>query len=301
VWTDVRTGLEHFSIDHLCDTPFHAIDSNLSEFAVLGFEFGYSLDYPDALVLWEAQFGDFVNGAQVVIDQYLASSEQKWGRKSGLVLLLPHGYEGQGPEHSSARLERFLQLCAQDNMQVANCTTPANYFHLLRRQALRTVRKPLIVMSPKSLLRHPKCTSDIQELCAGGFQKVIPDARTLTDVRRVVFCSGHVYYDLLEKFETEPGAQRVAVHRVEQLYPIPREEILATLAQTPGVTDVVWCQEEPRNMGAWPMYDEWLAAALPDSCTLTYIGRDESASPATGSHRQHHHEQEKLVHAALNP
>jgi 2-oxoglutarate dehydrogenase E1 component len=301
VWTDTRTGDEHFSLDHVASEQgrFWVIDSNLSEFAVLGFEYGWSLDYPDALVLWEAQFGDFANGAQVVIDQYIASAEQKWGRKSGLVLLLPHGYEGQGPEHSSARLERYLQLCAQDNIQVANCTTPANYFHLLRRQALRTVRKPLVLMTPKSLLRNPACTSPVEELARGGFLKVIPDPRALTDVRRVVFCSGHVYYDLVEHFAKFPDASRVAVHRVELLYPFPAQEILAALAATPDVTDVVWCQEEPRNMGAWPMLDEWLGAILPPTSRLRYVGRAAAASPATGSHRQHHAEQERFLHDAL--
>jgi 2-oxoglutarate dehydrogenase E1 component len=303
VWTDVGTGEAYYSLQHLAEGQghFQAIDSNLSEFAVLAFEYGWSLDYPDALVLWEAQFGDFSNGAQVVIDQYIASAEQKWGRKSGLVMLLPHGYEGQGPEHSSARIERFLQLCAQENLQVANCSTPANYFHLLRRQALRTVRKPLVLMAPKSLLRNPACVSPIGDLAEGTFRKVIADPRPLdaAAVGRVVFCSGHVYYDLVDHYAKFPDAARVAVHRVELLHPFPKDEVRALIDAAPADAEIVWCQEEPRNMGAWPMFDEWFEDALPAGRRLRYVGRAAAAAPATGSHRLHHHEQEQLVHDAL--
>lgn len=303
VWTDIASGEAYYSLQHLGEEQghFQAIDSNLSEFAVLAFEYGWSLDYPDALVLWEAQFGDFSNGAQVVIDQYIASAEQKWGRKSGLVMLLPHGYEGQGPEHSSARIERFLQLCAQDNLQVANCSTPANYFHLLRRQALRTVRKPLVLMAPKSLLRNPACVSPIGELADGAFRKVIADPRPFDTaaLRRVVFCSGHVYYDLVDHYAKFPDAERVAVHRIELLHPFPKDEVRALIQAAPADAEVVWCQEEPRNMGAWPMFDEWFEDALPQGRRLRYVGRAAAAAPATGSHRLHHHEQEQLVHDAL--
>ncbi|HMV70383.1 MAG TPA: thiamine pyrophosphate-dependent enzyme, partial [Myxococcota bacterium] len=257
VWTDIQTGDEHVSLAHLSpeQAAFQVIDSNLSELAVLGFEYGYTLDTPDALVLWEAQFGDFANGAQVIIDQYIASSEQKWGRLSGLVMLLPHGYEGQGPEHSSARLERFLLLCAQDNIQVANCSTPASYFHLLRRQVLRHVRKPLVLMTPKSLLRNAACTSTLDEIASGAFQRVIPDPRPIdpSTARRAVFCSGHVYYEIMDRLATFPDAERVLVHRVELLYPFPRQEIAALVDALPEGADVVWCQEEPANMGAWPV------------------------------------------------
>jgi 2-oxoglutarate dehydrogenase E1 component len=300
VWTDVHTGEELFPLENLTpdQAQFHVIDSNLSELAVLGFEYGYSLDMPDALVAWEAQFGDFCNGAQVIIDQFIAPAEQKWGRMSGLVMLLPHGYEGQGPEHSSARLERWLQLCAQDNMQVVNCTTPANYFHLLRRQVIRHVRKPLVVMTPKSLLRHPECTSPLDELGSGRFRKVIPDPRAVESPARIVFCSGHVYFDLLAALPNYPDAGRVAIHRVEQLYPFPWDEVTALLEAAPEA-DVVWCQEEPRNMGAWSSLTCWFAENLPPSRRTRYVGRPAAASPATGSYRKHNAEQLAFITEAL--
>ena len=299
VLNDSQNGEEYVPLAnlHADQAPFEVYDSFLSEAAVLGFEFGYSLDSPDALVIWEAQFGDFANGAQVIIDNFIMSTEQKWGRNTGVAMLLPHGYEGQGPEHSSARLERYLQLCAEDNVTVANCTTPANLFHLLRRQVLLKIRKPLVVMSPKSLLRHPQCISTIDELAEGHFQRVIPDTTVASDaVSRVVFCSGKVYYELLAARD-DREEERVALVRLEQLYPFPADEVRAVLASHPGA-EVAWCQEEPRNMGAWPMMDEWMGAVL-GGMPPRYIGRPESASPATGFHKVHKQEQQQLVDEAI--
>jgi 2-oxoglutarate dehydrogenase E1 component len=302
VWVDPDTGAEYCALADLApdQAHFHVFDSMLSEAAVLGFEFGYSLDSPKALVMWEAQFGDFTNGAQVIIDQFIVAGEQKWRRFSGLVMLLPHGYEGQGPEHSSARLERFLMSAAEENIQIANCTTPANYFHLLRRQVLRRRRLPLVVMTPKSLLRHPECVSTLEELAGGAFQRVIGETDDLppAGVKRAVLCSGKVYYDL-RKARREAGRQDVALIRVEQLYPFPWAEIEAELFRYPGC-EVVWCQEEPRNMGAWPVYCDWLREALPADQQPRYIGRRPAASPATGSYKVHVQEQAALVNAALN-
>ncbi|MCB9777838.1 MAG: 2-oxoglutarate dehydrogenase E1 component [Alphaproteobacteria bacterium] len=299
VLTDIRNGDEYVGLDRMLghQARFQVFDSLLSEAAVLGFEFGYTLDYPDALVLWEAQFGDFANGAQVIIDNFIMATEQKWNRFSGLVMLLPHGYEGQGPEHSSARLERFLQGCAEDNVIVANATTPASFFHLLRRQALMRVRKPLIVMSPKSLLRHPRCVSTLDELAEGSFQPVIPDAVVdLAKARRVVFCAGKVYYDLLEARE-QRGIDDVALIRLEQLHPFPADQVLALCNAACSGAEVVWAQEEPRNMGAWPMMDEWMTDAL--GVRPRYAGRPAAAAPATGSHKKHKAEQAALIDAAL--
>ena len=274
--------------------PFYIYNSLLSEYGVLGFEYGYAFASPNSLVIWEAQFGDFGNGAQIIIDQYLSSAEDKWRRMNGLVMLLPHGYEGQGAEHSSARLERFLQLCAEHNMQIANCTTPANFFHLLRRQMHRDFRKPLVVFTPKSLLRHPKCVSEISELTKGGFQEVIDDANaTAKATRRVVFCSGKVYYDLLERQETDKESG-VAVVRVEQLYPFPQKQLDAVVAKYKNATELVWLQEEPENMGAWSyLLRTWTNAEL------KLIAREASASPATGSHKQHDKEQHALIEKAF--
>jgi 2-oxoglutarate dehydrogenase E1 component len=302
VLTDIQTGRDYLPLQHL--TPpkghFQAIDSLLSEAAVLGFEFGYSLECPDGLVIWEAQFGDFANGAQVIIDNFIMACEQKWNRCSGLTLLLPHGYEGQGPEHSSARLERWLQLCAEDNVVVANCTTPASFYHLMRRQVLQKLRKPLVVMSPKSLLRHPAVVSSLEELTDGTFRRVLPETDPLVDmsrVQRVVFCSGKVYYDLLAEREAS-GLHEVALVRLEQLHPFPAGEVRAVLAGClPGV-EVVWCQEEARNMGAWPMMDEWMGEVL-GGRPPRYIGRPRAASPATGSHAKHVASQRALVLEAL--
>ncbi|MEE7545945.1 2-oxoglutarate dehydrogenase E1 component [Xanthomonas sp. Kuri4-1] len=278
------------------------VDSLLSEEAVLGYEYGYSTTDPNTLCVWEAQFGDFANGAQVVIDQFIAAGEAKWGRISGLVLLLPHGYEGQGPEHSSARLERYLQLCALDNMLVCVPTTPAQCYHMIRRQMRMATRKPLVVMTPKSLLRHKLAVSSLDELANGEFQHLIPDASAeAAKVKRVVLCSGKVYYDLLED-QTKRGQDDVAILRVEQLYPFPRAQLAAELKGYAQATDVVWCQEEPQNQGAWYQIKHHLQACLADAQSLHYAGRARSPSPAAGHMADHVAEQQKLVaDALLNP
>ena len=292
---------------------FTVIDSALSEFAVLGFEYGYSWEDPNALTLWEAQFGDFVNGAQVIIDQFIASAETKWLRMSGLVMLLPHGYEGQGPEHSSARLERFLQSCAEDNIQVANCTTPANYFHILRRQIHRDFRKPLVIMSPKSLLRHKLAVSHLSDMTEGtSFHRTLVDHADLPEtnyklvpdnqIKRVVLCTGKVYFDLYETRE-ERGIKDVYLLRIEQLYPCPVKSLIGKLQRFPQA-EIVWCQEEPRNMGAWSFleyYIEWVLNYIPECASKRprYIGRIAAASTATGSAYKHKAEQEKLLDEAL--
>ncbi len=283
---------------------FRAINSLLSELAVLGFEYGYSASEPNVLVIWEAQFGDFVNGAQVVIDQFLCSSEAKWSRFSGLVMLLPHGYDGMGPEHSSARLERFLQLCADDNMQVAYPTTPAQMFHLLRRQILRNHRTPLIVMSPKSLLRHRACVSTREDLTRNGYQLVIDDVDELDPdkVSRLVLCTGKIFYDLLEK-RREHALDTVAIARIEQLYPYPREEIRALLARYNNVHDICWAQEEPRNQGSWffMLSSRHLMGDIDkEHHRLHYAGRDYSASPAVGYMNLHMQQQRDVVETALD-
>ena len=284
---------------------FEVIDSPLSEVAVMGFEYGYAMAEPNALVMWEAQFGDFANGAQVVIDQFISSGEAKWLRMNGLVLLLPHGYEGQGPEHSSARLERYLQLCAEDNMQVCYPSTPANYFHMLRRQLKREFRKPLVVMTPKSLLRNKNCVSHIDEFTNGStFHRVLyenGESKDLKSIERVVLCSGKVFYDLAEERDKEK-LTGVRLLRLEQLYPFPRKALKQHLAETPKA-EIVWCQEEPRNMGAWTFVREHIENVMSDigmkSTRLVYCGRKESASPATGSAARHRLEQDTLVQSAL--
>ena len=280
--------------------PFQVYDSALSEEAVLAFEYGYATAEPRAMVIWEGQFGDFANGAQVVIDQFLSSGEQKWGRLCGLTLLLPHGYEGQGPEHSSARLERFLQLCADHNMQVCIPTTPAQVFNMLRRQMVRPMRRPLIVMSPKSLLRHPLATSTLEELAAGKFHNVIGEIDDIKPavVKRVVFCSGKVYYELLEE-RRKREQKDVAIVRVEQLYPFPHDEMAEVLSQYQHVTDFVWCQEEPQNQGAWYCSQHHFRAAIPKNGQLVYTGRDASSSPAVGYLSVHNKQQQALVNDAL--
>jgi 2-oxoglutarate dehydrogenase E1 component len=293
----VYVALEHVSADQgRCDI----YDSLLSEEAVLGFEYGYSTTAPESLVVWEAQFGDFANGAQVVIDQFISSGESKWGRLCGLALFLPHGYEGQGPEHSSARLERFLQLCAEGNIQVCVPSTPAQMFHMLRRQMLRHVRKPLVVMTPKSLLRHPQSTSRLAELSSGRFQLIIdePDAFDASRVSRVVLCSGKVYYDLLQA-RNEEANDRVAIVRVEQLYPFPVDGYAALLGRYRNAREIVWCQEEPQNQGAWYQIRHRLQEPLGRRFALSYAGRAASAAPACGYYNLHAQQQRELIATAL--
>ncbi len=296
--TDIKTGAEHLTLGQLQPEQGQCriYDSPLSEAGVLGFEFGYSLDYPDALVAWEAQFGDFANGAQVIIDQFIVACEDKWNRLSGLVLLLPHGYEGQGPEHSSARLERFLQSCAEDNIQVCQPTTPAQMFHLLRRQVLRPWRKPLIVMTPKSLLRLPAASSPIDDLATGRFQRVIPDASAdAKAVERVVYCTGKLFFELVEDRKRR-GDASTAIVRIEELYPWAVDEVLAAAAPYARLRDVVWVQDEPANMGAATFILPRLAAAFATrQLAPRAVCRDESASPATGSHKAHAMEHERLM------
>ncbi len=292
----VFTPLEHIASD---PGAFTIGDSLLSEEAVLGFEYGYSTTTPDCLVIWEAQFGDFVNGAQVVIDQFISSGEAKWGRLSGLTLLLPHGYEGQGPEHSSARLERFLQLCAEHNMQVCVPSTPAQMFHMLRRQMIRPTRKPLIVMTPKSLLRHRSSVSSLTDITAGRFQPLIGDDTVAAkEAKRLVFCSGKVYYDLTQT-RREKKIEQVAIIRLEELYPFPIEAFAATLSKYKNASEIVWCQEEPQNQGAWYQIRHRLQEPLGAQHQLYYAGRPGAAAPASGIHALHAIQQQSLVAAAL--
>jgi 2-oxoglutarate dehydrogenase E1 component len=298
---DQKSGGDYVPLASVRESANVAIvDSLLSEEAVMGFEYGYSTAEPRTLNIWEGQFGDFANGAQVVIDQFISSGEAKWDRLSGLCLFLPHGYEGQGPEHSSARLERYLQLCALENMQVCVPTTPAQMFHMLRRQMLRNVRKPLIVMTPKSLLRHKLAVSTLDELANGRFQLVIADstAKNEKKVRRVVLCSGKVYYDLVDD-ATKRKSEDVAIVRVEQLYPFPRKEVGAELARYPNAKEVVWCQEEPMNQGAWYQIMHHLQACISPKQSLSYAGRVRSPAPACGHLATHVIEQAALVQQAL--
>ncbi len=303
---DRKSGEEYAPLAHLSDEQarFEVYDSLLSEAGVLGFEYGYSLADPTTLTMWEAQFGDFVNGAQVIIDQFITSAHVKWQRMSGLVMLLPHGYEGQGPEHSSGRIERFLQLCAEDNIQVVNCTTPAQYFHLLRRQMKRNYRAPLVVATPKSLLRSPLATSTPQELASGSFQKTLDDPAVADPrrIRRLLLCSGKVYYDLAQakqKRSEEQGASDVAIVRLEQMYPWPEGDLSAAIERYPGASEVYWVQEEPANMGAWTFVRDRLQGLLLPNQSLSFSGRSASASTAVGSLRIHRLEQEALVAAAF--
>ncbi len=302
---DQKTGETYLPLQNLGadQGSFLVINSTLSEEAVLGFEYGYASAEPNSLVIWEAQFGDFANGAQVVIDQFIASSEEKWGRFCGLVMLLPHGYDGQGPEHSSARLERFLQLCAEDNMQVCYPTTPAQMFHMLRRQQVRPYRKPLIVMSPKSLLRHRLSVSPLVDFTEGQFQVVIDEIDKLdkNKVRRILACSGKVYFDLLEARRAH-GIENCAIIRLEQLYPFPKEEMQAVLALYPHAVELVWVQEEPRNQGAWSMLlsARHLRGCIDESQSLTCVARPYSASPAVGYASLHLEQQQSIISAALS-
>jgi 2-oxoglutarate dehydrogenase E1 component len=301
---DGERGTRHVPLHHLEDigATFEVRNSPLSEMAAVGFEYGYSVQDEDVLVLWEAQFGDFVNGAQVMLDQFISSGRAKWGQDSGMVMLLPHGYEGQGPEHSSARLERFLQLAAEENLQVANCTTSSQYYHLLRRQAsqLGHQPRPLVVMSPKSLLRHPLASSTLEQLAGDTFQPVLGDdaaADRADEVTRLLLCSGKVYVDLAGS-DAREKATRVALARVEMLYPFPREELSALIASFPALKEVVWVQEEPRNMGAWTFVAPRLRTLLPEGASLSYSGRPERASPAEGDARAHQKEQSRIVEEA---
>jgi 2-oxoglutarate dehydrogenase E1 component len=296
------TGQCYVPLQHLAERQpaFQVTDSVLSEEAVLGFEYGYSTTDPSVLVIWEGQFGDFVNGAQVIIDQFISSGEAKWGRLCGLTLFLPHGYEGQGPEHSSARLERFLQLCAENNMAVCVPSTPAQMYHMLRRQILRSLRKPLIVMTPKSLLRHDLSVSSLEDLANGEFATVIDEVDSTVkaaNVKRVVLSSGKVYFDLL-KARRASNNPDVALVRVEQLYPFPVQEMEAVLARYPNTREVVWCQEEPQNQGAWYQIRHRLQT-LVGKRELLYAGRAPAAAPATGITKIHELEQRTLIEAAL--
>jgi 2-oxoglutarate dehydrogenase E1 component len=302
VWHDQSRGESYIPLEHLSPSQprFTVIDSLLSEEAVMGFEYGFSTTEPNCLTIWEGQFGDFANGAQVIIDQFISSGEAKWGRLCGLTLFLPHGYEGQGPEHSSARLERFLQLCAEQNMQVVVPSTPAQMFHMLRRQMLQPFRKPLIVMTPKSLLRHKLSVSSLDDLTHGSFRNVIDEIDDIKaeKVTRVVFCSGKVYFDLLDSRRSD-GIHNVAVVRVEQLYPFPAEEYAAVLRKYSNAHEIVWCQEEPQNQGAWYQIRHRLQERLSPDHQLLYAGRAPAAAPATGIFKMHVEQQQGLVDAAL--
>ena len=337
VLVDYRTGAEWVPLAHLPGEGggrFGVYDSLLSEYAAVGFEYGYSVERPDALVAWEAQFGDFANGAQIVIDNFLVAAEDKWGQRSGLALLLPHGYEGQGPEHSSARIERFLTLCARDNMRLAQPTTAAQYFHLLRSQVRGLGRQPLVVFTPKSLLRARQSRSSLDELTVGSFAEVLDDPATAsgisgvsspgavtpavdvaavdaTTVRRVLLCSGKVAFDAMARRDAlvegeaelpAPGLDpaTVAVVRLEQLYPWPEEALAAVLGRYPSAEQVVWVQEEPENMGAWSFAHGRLHRLFRDRFSLTHVSRTESASPATGSAALHQLEQEDLLRRAFS-
>ncbi len=298
---DQESAEEYIPLNNIGDDQAHLYiyDSLLSEYAACGFEYGYSVADPASLVIWEAQFGDFANGAQIVFDQFLSAAEEKWGQTSSMVLLLPHGYEGQGPEHSSARLERFLQLCAENNMIVTNISTPANLFHALRRQAHPELTKPLVVMSPKSLLRHPAVISKPEELTTGRFQEIIRPESDLSATERVVFCSGKIYYDLMQHMEDTGAGEHVAVVRVEQLYPFPKQAIKDVMTKVPKKAPVVWLQEEPANMGAWTFIREQMDDLLGSRRRVEYAGRRASASPATGSSHVHQAQQQYLLNQAL--
>jgi 2-oxoglutarate dehydrogenase E1 component len=288
---------------HVADNQatFTVIDSILSEEAVLGFEYGYAAAEPNTLTIWEAQFGDFANGAQVVIDQFIASGEVKWGRVNGLTLMLPHGYEGQGPEHSSARLERFMQLAADTNMQIVQPTTASQIFHVLRRQMVRSLRKPLVLFTPKSLLRNKDATSPVSDFTKGEFRTVIAEQKADINpekVKRVIACSGKVYYDLVKKRE-EKKSSDVAILRVEQLYPFPHKAFANELKKYPNLTDLVWCQDEPQNQGAWFFVQHYIHENMQDGQKLGYAGRPASASPAVGYAHLHQEQQKTLLDQAF--
>ena len=314
--TDQNTGEKYFPLKNLSKKQANVeiVDSLLSEMGVLGFEYGYSLVEPNALVAWEAQFGDFANGAQIIFDQFISSGEKKWTRASGLVMLLPHGYEGQGPEHSSARIERYLQSCAQENLQIVNCTTPANYFHVLRRQIHRSFRKPLIIFTPKSLLRHKKCISEIEDFSnKNSFHRVLPDHAENPqhkliklapdkEIKRIVICSGKVYFDLLEKRQ-EIREKRVQLVRIEQIYPFPAKTLAKLIKRFVNAEEYIWCQEEPQNMGCWntvERYINWTLSHIKSKAkNIKYIGRGPMASTATGYLKKHVAQQQEIVTKAL--
>ncbi len=300
IWIDQENAEKYFPLSHIAKDQglFDLFNSPLSEFAALGFEFGYSLFYPNSLVIWEAQYGDFVNGGQIVIDQYLSSSEQKWNHTTNLTLFLPHGYEGQGPEHSSARLERFLQLCGEENMQVANVTTPAQLFHLLRRQGKREMKKPLVLFTPKALLRHPLCVSSLKDFTTGTFEEILDDSRSPQSIKRLLLCSGKIYYDLIAERETR-NAFDIAILRIEQLYPLNRKRFQELLQKYVGFNECIWVQEEHQNMGAWeyirPLIDEELQGKM----SVKYVGRGRSAAPAAGSFALHKKQHAQLLQDAF--
>jgi len=298
VWIDQQTEKPYYPLSHIKEKQgsFRIYNSPLSEYAVLGFEFGYSIAIPSALTIWEAQFGDFGNGAQVIIDQFISTGEQKWGQQSGLVLLLPHGYEGQGPEHSSGRIERFLTLSGQNNLQVVNPSIPAQYFHLLRRQVHMQKKKPLVVFSPKALLRHPECVSHLDELVLGSFQEILDDPQNMENVETLVACSGHIYYDLIAEREKQQES-KMAIIRVEQLYPFHSERFLEILLKYPDIKRVCWVQEEPKNMGACEYMENSIRPLLKEGISLEVIARPRSASPAVGSYALHKKQHIELLEA----
>jgi len=299
---DIETGKTYMPLANLSpdQAPIEIYNSCLCESGVLGYEYGYSLDTPDGLICWEAQFGDFANVAQVIIDQFIVSAEDKWNRLSGLVMLLPHGFEGNGPEHSSARLERFLAMAAEDNIQVVNPTTPAQIFHLLRRQVLRKWRKPLIVMTPKLLLRLPAASSTLEDLATGTFQRVIPDDPAIvpSEVKRILLCSGKIYFELAER-RAETGRKDIAILRLEELYPLPDEQLKKYLAAYPAGTPVTFVQEDPENMGAWRFLRVMWGETLYGRHPFDGLCRPASASPATGSHKSHEIEQDAILTKAI--
>ncbi|UCD79419.1 MAG: 2-oxoglutarate dehydrogenase E1 component, partial [Desulfobacterales bacterium] len=300
VLVDTKTGDRYTPLNHLAENqaPFYVYDSLLSEVGVLGFEYGYSVAQPHGLILWEAQFGDFVNNAQSIIDLFIVSGESKWQRLSGLVMLLPHGFEGLGPEHSSARLERFLQLCAGDNIQVCYPTTPAQYFHLLRRQVKSSFRKPLVIMTPKSLLRHPMAVSDLENFASGSFATVLDDNAEIEDPKSVLFCSGKIYYELAAR-RKELDISNIAIIRIEQFYPFPQNRLKKLIKNYAGAKKWYWVQEEPQNMGAWQFMQPRLEGILKHN--VTYIGRMTSASPATGFSAIFKQQQSEIIRSAVGP
>jgi len=301
---DQVSGETYVPLRHISkDQPlFLPINSLLSEEAVLGYEVGYSTADPETLVIWEAQFGDFANTAQMYVDQFLSSSEAKWQRYCGLVMLLPHGYDGQGPEHSSARLERYLQLCAEENMQVCMPSSPSQIFHMLRRQMLRPYRKPLIVMTPKNILRDPVASSELQEFVDGSFNYVLDEVEDIkpAEVKKIIFCAGKVYYEIA-KARRENNIKNTAIVRIEQLYPFPHDEVKKVISKYSGANEIVWCQEEPRNQGAWFFIQSKrnMLACLKEKHNLSYAGRTYSASPASGSLHIHREQQQALIDDAL--